>query len=100
MDNELFITLTIQDAMDAFSKLIEFDPDLILLDGDMPNLNGYELCTLLRNHHDFQKIPIVILDETPGLVNSRKFRLAEVTDLLCKPFDRIQLISMIQKHLS
>lgn len=100
LDKNLFSVLNIQDSLDAFSELIEFNPDLILLDADMPNLNGYELCTLLRNHHNFKTTPIIILnDEEQGLINSTKFRLAGGTDRLTKPFTRNQLLYTIFKYI-
>ncbi|WP_019504353.1 response regulator [Pleurocapsa sp. PCC 7319] len=99
LDRNLFSILRIQDSLNAFSELIEFKPDLILLDVDMPNLNGYELCSLLRNHHNFKTTPIIMLDEAQGLVNSTRFRIAGATDSLAKPFNRTQLLNMIFKYL-
>ena len=99
LDQNLFSILSIQDSLNAFSELIEFKPDLILLDVDMPNLNGYELCSLLRNHHDFKTIPIIMLNEAQGLINSTKFKIAGATDSLTKPFNRTQLLNMIFKYL-
>ncbi len=99
LDKSLFSTLTIQDAMEAFSKLIEFQPDLIFLDVNMPHLNGYELCTLLRNHQNFKATPIIMVNEAQGLINSTKFRLAKATDSLAKPFNRTQVLNIIFKYL-
>jgi two-component system, chemotaxis family, response regulator PixG len=99
LDPSLFSTLTIQDSMDAFSKLIEFEPDLIFLDVDMPHLNGYELCTLLRKHQTFKLTPIIMMNEAQGLINSTKFKSARATDNLTKPFNRTQILNMIFKYL-
>ncbi|MGL4882314.1 MAG: response regulator, partial [Waterburya sp.] len=70
LDKSLFSTLTIQDPMEAFSKLIEFQPDFIFLDVDMPHLNGYELCTLLRNHQNFKITPIIMVNEAQERINA------------------------------
>ena len=48
LDRNMFSLLTIEDSLNAFSELIEFEPDFIVLDINMPHLNGYELCSLLR----------------------------------------------------
>ncbi|MGL5794211.1 MAG: response regulator, partial [Waterburya sp.] len=90
LDKSLFSTLTIQDPMEAFSKLIEFEPDLIFLDVDMPHLNGYELCTLLRKHQNFKATPIIMVNEAQERINSTKSRLAKATDNLAKPLNRTQ----------
>jgi two-component system, chemotaxis family, response regulator PixG len=85
--------------MNAFAELIEFQPDLILLDVDMPGINGYELCTLLKNHQDFKNTPIVMLDGDRGLINLTKFTLASATDRLTKPFTQTSLFNVIFKYL-
>jgi twitching motility two-component system response regulator PilG len=99
LDKSLFSTLIIQDPMEAFSKLIEFQPDLIFLDVNMPHLNGYELCTLLRNHQNFKATPIIMINEAQERINSTKFRLAKATDNLAKPFNRTQVLNIIFKYL-
>ena len=99
LQQNLFITLTIQDALDAFAKLIEFQPHIILLGTNMANLHGYELCTLLRNHHDFKVVPIVMLDEVSQSVNQNKLKRIGATDSLTKPFDRTELLNIIWKYL-
>ncbi|GAB4538500.1 MAG: response regulator [Pleurocapsa sp.] len=99
LDSNLFEILSIEDSMKAFAELIEFQPDLILLDVNMPNINGYELCTLLKNYHDFKNIPIVMIDEEHGLINLTKFKLVGATDRLTKPFDQTALFNVIFKYL-
>lgn len=99
LDNKFFSVLSILDSMNAFAELIEFKPDLILLDVNMPNLNGYELCTLLRKHHDFKTTPIIIMDEEGGLINLTKFKLASATDRLTKPFSKKDLFDVVFKYI-
>ncbi len=99
LDDNSFSILAIENSMNAFAELIEFQPDLILLDVDMPGINGYELCSLLKKHHDFQNIPIVMLDGDRGLINLTKFTLASATDRLTKPFTQASLFNVIFKYL-
>ncbi|MGF1540552.1 MAG: response regulator [Pleurocapsa sp.] len=99
LDKNLFSILAIEDSMNAFVELIEFQPDLILLDVDLPGINGYELCTLLKNHQDFKNTPIIMLDSDRGLINLTKFTLANATDKLTKPFTQTSLFNVIFKYL-
>ena len=99
LERDLFLAIAIKDSFNAFSELINFNPDIIFLDADMPDLNGYELCQVLRNHQDFKSIPIILLQENQGLLNSGKLRASGATDSLQKPFNRIQLLSVIQQYL-
>ena len=99
LDPNLFSILTIGDPLNAFSELIEFEPDLIILEINMPNLNGYELCTLLKNHHDFKSIPIILVHEVYEPINPSKFKRSEATESINKPFDRTKLLNLIFKYL-
>lgn len=99
LEQNLFSTLGINDAMNAFSELIEFKPSLIFLRVNMPDLNGYELCSLLRNHHDFRSIPIIMVSETSHLINEVKSKRAGATDSIAKPFDRTKLLTTIWQYL-
>ena len=100
LDSNLFKLLPIEDSMNAFAELIEFQPDLILLEVNMPNLNGYELCGLLRNHNDFKNTPIIIMmNKDRGLIDFTKFKLVGATDNLTKPFNQASLFNVIFKYL-
>ncbi len=49
------------DGLDALAKMKKIDPDLVVLDVMMPEINGYDVCYQLRFNKDFKKIPIVLL---------------------------------------
>ncbi|HNW25355.1 MAG TPA: diguanylate cyclase [Candidatus Gastranaerophilaceae bacterium] len=55
-----FEVKTAQDGADGYKKVFENAPDIILSDVIMPNLNGYQLCRLLKNTPATKKIPIVL----------------------------------------
>lgn len=99
LDLKVFQLLAIQDSLNAFAELIEFQPDLIVLDINMPHLNGYELCTLLRNHHVFKKMPIILSHEAYEQINISKLKRSGATESITKPFSRTKLLNMIFKYL-
>ncbi len=99
LNQGIFATLTIEDSLVAFAELIEFKPDFIVLDINMPNLNGYELCRLLRNHHDFQNTPIILSHEAYEQVNVSKLKRSGATEIMTKPFSRTKLLDIIFKYL-
>lgn len=52
---------TAEDGSEGYKKVFETAPDLVLSDIIMPNLNGFQLCRLLKNNEVTKKIPIILL---------------------------------------
>lgn len=99
LEQNLFCTLEINNSMNAFAELIEFKPDLIFLQVNMPDLNGYELCSLLRNHQDLSSVPIIMVSEASSSIDETKSKRAGATDNITKPFDRTKLLTAIWQYL-
>ncbi|MBI1883281.1 MAG: response regulator [Chlamydiae bacterium] len=55
-----FEVLHAQDGIEAINAAFTQMPDLILLDINMPKINGYQVCRLLKDHRDTKTIPIII----------------------------------------
>jgi putative two-component system response regulator len=81
-----------RDGVEALEAVDELEPDLILLDVDMPRLDGISVCERLKRHPVRRLIPIVILTAS----NDRDTRLrgiaAGADDYLSKPFDANELL--------
>lgn len=60
-ENDGFITATAGDGVDALKKVVEFQPDLILLDIMMPKMNGLEVLTKLKENKQTSAIPVIML---------------------------------------
>ncbi len=81
-------------------KLVEMDPpDLILLDISMPEMDGFELCTLLKDMPTAKNIPIIFISANSHLeYKMRAFELGGV-DYIVKPFDINEIQSRIKTQL-
>lgn len=87
-------------ADEAYKFLEDNIPDLILLDIDMPEIDGYEVCTTLKRNLKYKDIPIIFLtvkSEKEDIVKA--FDLGAV-DYVTKPFSRRELISRVKTHIS
>ena len=100
LDDKQFSVFTVSNPLKALMTIIRHKPDLILLDVMMPELDGYELCSLLRKHPDFKGIPIIIVTSNTGLVDRAKAKLVRASGYLTKPFTKDDLIKTIRKHLN
>lgn len=87
------------DGEEALAKVSqpESTPDLVLLDVDMPGLNGYQVCRAMRQRDPLKQIPIVIL--SGSLLDRIKGRISGVTDYVPKPFEPDALRSVMRKYL-
>ena len=99
LGNEDFQVTLIQDSMKALMKINSIRPDLILLDIGMPNVDGYQLCSLIRKSPSFRDIPIVMVTGNKGLINRARANIAGATDYLTKPFAQADLLKMVMRHL-
>lgn len=97
---EGFGVLCINEPMTGFAQLIEHKPDLILLDLNMPNANGYSVCKFLRESPIFEKTPIIILTAQDRSIDRAKAKLVGASDFINKPPEPQALIQLINHHLA
>jgi diguanylate cyclase (GGDEF)-like protein len=84
---EGFEVFVAQDGLAALSQFTELQPDIVLMDIEMPNLNGYETCKQLRSTPFGKQIPILIStgsDDTASITTAYD---AGATDFVTKPFN-------------
>lgn len=85
--------------LQAFNLVFQFKPDLILCDIAMPELDGYELCAMLRHSSKFRRTPIVMLTGKDQFIDRVKAKMVGATDYLTKPFADNELLMLVEKHL-
>lgn len=72
-------------------------PDVILLDVEMPRINGYEVCDRLRNNMSTADIPIIFLSGRSSLQERMQGYDAGGDDYLVKPFESDDLLAKIKE---
>ena len=88
--------ITAKDGVDAVSMLQENMPDIILLDIEMPRMDGYEVAAHVRNDPRLKHIPIVMItSRTSEKHRARAIELG-VDDYLGKPYQESQLLDAIE----
>ncbi|MEH2169503.1 MAG: response regulator [Nostoc sp.] len=99
LDENTFSVVTINDPVKALMQILRSKPDLILLDVEMPSLDGYELCSLLRKHSAFKNTPIVMVTGRTGFIDRAKAKMVRSSGYLTKPFTQSELLKMVFKHI-
>lgn len=75
-------------------------PDLILLDINMPQMNGYEVCKQLKIHEKTKRIPVIFLSALDDVFDKvAAFKVGGV-DYITKPFQDEEVIARVQTHLN
>ncbi len=92
--------ISIQDPIKGFMTIAEKKPDLIFLDLEMPDANGYTVYQFLRKAPAFEKIPVIIFTSRNNLIARSRAKLIGVADFLSKPPKPELALKMIQNHLS
>lgn len=90
---------SIGNPLKALGLLFQLQPNLILCDITMPELDGYELCAMLRHSSAFRQTPIVMLTGKDGFLDRVKARMVGATDYLTKPFGPGELLALVEKYV-
>jgi class 3 adenylate cyclase len=91
---------TARDGTSGIRRARTTSPHLILLDVQMPGINGYETCRLLKEDPDTADIPVIFMTALAGAEDKvRAFRAGGV-DYVSKPFQTEELRARIATHLS
>jgi two-component system, chemotaxis family, response regulator PixG len=99
LDEQTFCVVGVTDSLKALMQIIHTKPDIILLDISMPNLDGYELCSLLRKHSQFKNTPVIMVSEKVGFLDRAKAKMVKASGYLTKPFTQGDLLKVIFKHI-
>ena len=81
-------------------ELVSFSkPDLILLDVNMPEMNGYEVCEILKSDKETKEIPVIFLTAKTEPEDIVKGLTVGGIDYITKPFNAKELITRVKSHL-
>lgn len=87
------------DGIDALEKIKELVPDLILLDINMPRMDGYQVCKLIRSNESTKDVPVVMISGKDGFFDKVRGRMAGTTGYITKPFGPETLMKTIDTYI-
>jgi two-component system, chemotaxis family, response regulator PixG len=91
--------LSICEPLRAAAILLQRKPDLIFLDWVMPDINGYEFCSMLRKVPSFRPLPIVVLTANANMIDRIRAKTCGATDVLSKPIDQQKIINCVKRYV-
>ncbi len=88
-----------RDGIDAIDTLGSFNADIVLTDLEMPNMNGIELTTHIRNRDDLKAVPVIMITSRSQDKHRRLAEQAGVSNYITKPYNEGELLQTIREAL-
>lgn len=89
-----------RDGEEALQKIASFEPDLVLLDIMLPQLNGFEVCQRIRENKQWNQLKIIMLSAKGREIDVSKGIALGADAYITKPFSTKDLISQVQLLLA
>jgi len=91
--------VTATNGHDALEKVLLKAPNLVITDVQMPNMNGFELCTKLRKNVRTAFVPVIMLTALDDKDNITKGYLVGTDDYIVKPFNLSEFLARVERVL-
>jgi chemosensory pili system protein ChpA (sensor histidine kinase/response regulator) len=89
--------LTAKDGVDAMALLQEYSPDILLLDIEMPRMDGFEVARRIRQHPTLKALPIIMITSRTGQKHRERAMAIGVNEYLGKPYQESHLLECIER---
>ena len=99
LERQGYDVVTAKDGVDAMEQLENVKPDLMLLDIEMPRMDGFEVTNLVRHHDVHQDLPIIMITSRTGEKHRERAFSLGVTHYMGKPFQEAELLSNVENLL-
>lgn len=99
LERQGFDVVTAKDGIDAMEQLENVKPDLMLLDIEMPRMDGFEVTNLVRHHDVHQNLPIIMITSRTGEKHRERAFSLGVTHYMGKPFQEAELLENVESLL-
>jgi two-component system, chemotaxis family, chemotaxis protein CheY len=97
MEEAGFECVLAEDGVDAINRFAEENPDIVITDINMPNMDGFGVISTIRTGTSNRMVPILVLTTESADHLKAKARDAGATGWIIKPFDDETIVSMVRR---
>lgn len=99
LSQQVYVVRPVLEGTSAIAAAVMHPPDLILLDILMPELDGYEVCKILKTDPRTRDVPIIFLTALSDALDQVKAFSLKAVDYITKPFEVEEVIARIENQL-
>ncbi len=100
LESSGFRVIGLEEPAQALTTLVRSKPALVLMDINMPGIDGYELCRMFQQSTLLRNIPIIMLTGRDGIIDRIRARMVGAVNYISKPFHPQELVTLVQAKLS
>lgn len=98
--SENMLVGTAKDGLEALEIIEKFDPDLILMDIEMPRMDGFEVLETVRQNPDWNHVPIIMISSRTAEKHQQRAEQLGANSFLGKPYQNQELMALIRRYLA
>lgn len=91
--------ILVDNGFKCLAAVHEARPDMLLLDVMMPRLDGLQVCRMIRDNPEFERLPIVFLSGKDSPFDKARGQLVGADEYLTKPFSKAALLEAVMRCL-
>jgi DNA-binding response OmpR family regulator len=99
MEQQGFNVMTAQSGEFALELILQYNPDLVLLDIMLPGIDGWEVCEIIRLNPDYRNIKVIFLTAKRSEVDIAKGLALGGDAYITKPFSNDELVAKVKEVL-
>lgn len=98
LESQGYIVFEAENGLIGIDKAVHEHPDIILLDIQLPEMDGYEIARIIRKTEGIDKIPIIAVTSYAMAGDKEKILAAGATDYIEKPINPATFVDQIKIH--
>jgi two-component system, OmpR family, alkaline phosphatase synthesis response regulator PhoP len=98
LEDEGYELMLAKDGADALRKVRERKPDILFLDIMMPEINGYDVCRIIKNDPDLKSIYVIMLTAKGQVAEQERGKEVGADEYIVKPFSPMEILAKVKQH--